>query len=229
MNHFSILRFNQLASTNEYALNLIKQGRAQNYLVIQADLQTKGRGRQDRDWQSPLGNLYFSLILQEVDLGRVTNYSFLVACVIGEVLRYFGVRTQYKWPNDMMLGDKKLSGILLQFERINQVDNLVIGVGLNLVSCPHYAICLQDVGVHILADEFLQKFEEVFMQYQQQYQQFGFAVILRQWKEHAFKLGCEVTLSSGQTGVFEDVDEEGNLVLLGGDGQRFVSGVAEIL
>lgn len=221
--------FDEISSTNEYALNLIKENRAHNYLIITANTQTKGRGRQDRDWQSPVGNLYFSLILQDGNLGRVTDYSFLTACVIGEVLRFFGVATQYKWPNDMMLDDKKLSGILLQFEKVKDVDNLVIGVGINLVACPDYAICLKDVGVDIEVDEFLQKFEEVFLDYQQKYQQFGFDAILRQWKEHAFKLGCKVELSDGLKGVFEDVDDEGNLVLIGDDGQRSVSGVVEIL
>ena len=225
--HFTRLHFQEVTSSNDLAFELVEAGQAFDGFMVVADRQSKGRGRLDRQWESPVGNLYFSLILQSEQFQSVTDYSFLIACVIGDVLDAFGVQTQYKWPNDVMLDGKKLAGILLQLKRINNVDNLVIGVGVNMVSCPDYAACL--AGVDISREAFLDRFEEVFEAYEVRYQQFGFEVIRKRWKSQAFKLGDEVVLSNGVKGVFEDVDGVGNVVIVGEDGQRMKAAVAEIL
>ena len=101
----------------------------------------------------------------------------------------------------------------------------MIGVGVNLVSCPDYAVCLEG---KVSKEGFLEKFEEVFLAYEEKYKQFGFGVIRQEWKNNAFKIGCEVELSNGMKGVFEDIDDEGNLVLLSESG-RVKAGVVEIL
>ena len=224
---FQILNFDQVESTNDLAFDLVKQNKAFNHFIISANSQSKGRGRLDRNWESPIGNLYFSLIVQMENAEAVTNYSFLTACVIGDVLRLYGIETKYKWPNDIILNQKKLAGILLQFQKINNVNNLVIGVGVNLVSCPEYAVSLVDYG--ILKEDFLQKFENVFLSYEDQYKQFGFSVIRQKWKNNAYKIGEEVRLSSGEVGVFQDIDKDGNLLLLDGAGKVHGIAVAEIL
>lgn len=225
--NFTILNFNQVESTNDLAFELVKQNKAFNHFIISANSQSKGRGRLDRNWESPLGNLYFSLILQPKNSDAVANYSFLTACAIGDVLRLYGIETRYKWPNDIILNQKKLAGILLQFQKINNVNNLVIGVGVNLVSCPEYAVSLVDYGIS--KEDFLQKFENVFLAYEEQYRQFGFSVIRQKWKNNAYKIGEEVKLSSGEVGVFQDVDKDGNLLLLDGFGKVHGIAVAEIL
>jgi BirA family transcriptional regulator, biotin operon repressor / biotin---[acetyl-CoA-carboxylase] ligase len=224
---FTILRFDEIESTSDLAFQMAKEGTAKNYLIITANSQTKGRGRQDRSWESPIGNLYFSLILQPEKSDLVTNYSFLMACVIGDVLKLYDVETQYKWPNDIMLNGKKLAGVLLQFQKINNVDNLVIGVGLNLVSCPDYAASL--VGKDISKDDFLSKFTKIFAEYERKYQQFGFMTIRERWKSKAYKIGEQVKLSGGEVGVFKDIDIEGNLLLEGEGGKVERVVVAEIL
>lgn len=225
--HFQILNFDKVESTNDLAFDLVKQNKAFNHFIISANSQSKGRGRQDRNWESPVGNLYFSLIVQMENAEAVTNYSFLTACVIGDVLRLYGIETKYKWPNDIILNQKKLAGILLQFQKINNVNNLVIGVGVNLVSCPEYAVSLVDYGIS--KEDFLQKFENVFLSYEEQYRQFGFSVIRQKWKNNAYKIGEEVKLSSGEVGVFQDIDKDGNLLLLDGFGKVHGIVVAEIL
>lgn len=211
INNFTILNFPEVESTNELAFKLIKENRAFNNFIITADSQTKGRGRQDRNWISPVGNLYLSLILQFEDNKRITDYSFLTACAIGETLRSYQIETKYKWPNDIILNEKKLAGILLQCEKINNVFNLIIGVGLNLTSSPEYAISLADY--HISKEDFIKKFTEIFADQQNKYQQFGFRTIKDQWKKHAYKIGEKIKLSNGMEGIFSDIDENANLLL----------------
>ena len=226
MNKLTILNFDEVDSTNSLAFQLVREGKAFDGFMLVAKSQSKGRGRCDRQWDSPEGNLYFSLILQSDKFSAVTDYSFLIACVIGKVLNSFGFCIQYKWPNDIILEGKKLAGILLQFERIKGIDNLVIGVGVNLVSCPDYAVSLENA---VGKENFLKKFEEVFLEYKLRYEQFGFRSIRQEWKNNAFKIGSDVKLSNGMEGVFEDIDDDGNLVLLNGDGLRVKAGVVEIL
>lgn len=209
---FSIQTFDEVTSTNDLAFKLVAENSAQHRTIILADSQTKGRGRMDRSWISPRGNLYFSLILQSENFAAVTDFSFLSACVIGDVLRLYGIETKYKWPNDIMLGDKKLAGILLQFQKINRIPTLVIGIGLNLVSAPEYAASLADYK--ITREDFLQKFTEIFSVYESDYARFGFASIRERWKKNAYKIGEKINLSSGASGVFSDVDAKGNLLLL---------------
>lgn len=217
IDQFIILNFDEATSTNDLAFKLIAENRAQNYSIITANSQTKGRGRHDRSWSSPVGNIYLSLILQFEKPHRVTDYSFLTACVIGNVLRSYGIETKYKWPNDIILNDKKLAGILLQFQKINNIYNLVIGVGVNLVSSPDYAASLADYKIS--KEDFIKRFGEEFSSCQNQYQQFGFITIKDQWKSRAYKIGKNVRLSNGMEGTFSDIDKDGNLMLLDGAGK----------
>ena len=224
---FTILNFDEVESTNDLAFKLIKENQAHHHTIISANSQTKGRGRHDRNWVSPQGNLYFSLILQPKNSAEITDYSFLSACVIGDVLALLNIQTKYKWPNDIMLDDKKLAGVLLQFQKINNVENLVIGIGLNLVSAPSYAASLID---HKISKEtFLQKFTEIFSTYEEEYKKFSFTRIREKWKNNAYKIGEEINLSNGLRGVFSDIDRNGNLLLLDEKGKVNKISAAEIL
>jgi len=227
-NHqFTILNFDKIGSTNDLAFELIARNEARDHFIILANSQSKGRGREDRNWESPAGNIYLSLILQPENIAEITNYSFLAACVIGDILQSYNITTQYKWPNDIIFNDKKLAGILLQFQRINHINNLVIGIGVNLVSAPSYAISLQNYNIS--KEDFLRKFTEIFAKYEAQYQQFGFAPIRNKWKNNAYKIGQEIKLSNGMDGIFQDIDAEGNLLLLDKSGKINKISMAEIL
>lgn len=208
---FTLLTFDEISSSNDLAFELLEKNAIQNNSIILANSQTKGRGRYDREWSSPVGNIYLSLILQFQNPVNLTDYSFLSACVIGDALKSFGIKVQYKWPNDIIFQDKKLAGILLQNRKINNVENLVIGIGLNLTSAPSYAISLKDYKIS--KEDFLEKFTAVFSEHKNHYEQFGFTKIRNSWKESAYKLGEHIKLSNGMAGIFLDIDQNGNLLL----------------
>lgn len=227
MTNFNIIAFDQVTSTNDMAFQLAREGKANNYSIIIANSQTGGRGRLDRAWVSPIGNLYMSLLLQFNKIDRITDYSFLSALAIGEVLNFHNIQTQYKWPNDIILSNKKLAGILLQLEKINDVYNLVIGIGVNLVSAPEYATHLAEYKIS--REEFLKKFCDNFLNLQNKYQQFGFAIIKENWLKNAYKIKQQITLSNGASGIFEGIDDEGNLLLLDNKGKLHKILAEEIL
>ena len=124
----NIHRFEELPSTNTW---LLQHGRCGDVCI--ADSQTAGRGRQQRQWQSPAGkNLYFSLYWC---FGEVLPHYHLLGLVVGlavaETLKTLGVEDHgLKWPNDIYYQNKKLGGILLQTAQ--PVQHVVIGVGLNV-------------------------------------------------------------------------------------------------
>jgi BirA family biotin operon repressor/biotin-[acetyl-CoA-carboxylase] ligase len=112
--------------------------------VLYADHQTAGRGRLDRTWIAPPGeNLLVSLLFRHApdDAGELTRRVGLAA--IGAAARCAGVEAKLKWPNDVLVGDGKLAGILAQRSGDGSV---VVGIGLNVGSCPEGAARLGDAA-----------------------------------------------------------------------------------
>jgi BirA family biotin operon repressor/biotin-[acetyl-CoA-carboxylase] ligase len=120
------------ASTNAEMVALAAAGAGEG-LWLRAEEQSAGRGRQGRDWASPRGNLYASTIVRPrpADPAPAT-LSFVAAVALEETLRGWGADAVIKWPNDLLLGGAKLSGILL--ERSGAA--VVVGIGVNLASHP---------------------------------------------------------------------------------------------
>ncbi|HEV7700775.1 MAG TPA: biotin--[acetyl-CoA-carboxylase] ligase [Pyrinomonadaceae bacterium] len=131
---FTLLRYDKLDSTNTEAANLARRGAAEGICVV-ADEQTAGRGRQGRSWSSAKGDgAYFSIILRPKLEARCLSLIPLMAAVaVHDVLRMgFLIPPDIKWPNDILVGEKKISGILA--EAIDTPTGLVVivGIGLNL-------------------------------------------------------------------------------------------------
>ncbi len=131
----NIVYFQSIDSTNAQAKRLAEEGATHGTVVV-ADAQTAGRGRKGREWQSPAGkNLYFSLLLRE---GILPEKAAMLTLVMGlsvkeAVLNYCGVPAKIKWPNDIVLGDKKLAGILTELHfGTNKEPYVIIGTGVNI-------------------------------------------------------------------------------------------------
>jgi BirA family biotin operon repressor/biotin-[acetyl-CoA-carboxylase] ligase len=237
---YRLVTFDQLDSTNEEACRQARAG-APAGTVIVATRQTAGRGRRGRVWQSPAGNLYFSVLLRPSwPLARSPQLSFLAALAMGEAV----IRTapdaakglRYKWPNDILLDGAKLCGILLESASVGQVpDWMVIGVGLNIASCPentpYPATALAAMGVSpaplALLGEFLQSFDDWLACWKGQ----GFAPLRTAWLARAAGLDKPVTVRlEGQelAGVMRGLDESGALLLDAGDGTRHLVSAGDV-
>ena len=128
----NIVCVNQTESTNVLARVMVEGGLGEG-LVAVADLQTQGRGRHDRKWHSPLGGLYFSIVLKpRIADEAAPLLGFLTACAIAtEIREVLGLEISLKWPNDILVGERKLGGILSETVSTNGSLLAVIGVGIN--------------------------------------------------------------------------------------------------
>ncbi|WP_313385350.1 biotin--[acetyl-CoA-carboxylase] ligase [Chishuiella sp.] len=129
----NLISFDSLPSTNEYLIDLSKKD-ANSWTVIHTKNQTKGKGYAGNEWKVAAGeNLTFSFLLK-------TNYSFQemiyfnewISNVICLFIKRYGFETKVKWPNDIILNQKKVCGILIENHRSNKVMNSIIGIGLNV-------------------------------------------------------------------------------------------------
>lgn len=136
--------YETISSTNAEALRLARAGELSG-LWIQAGSQSGGKGRTGRNWQSPSGNLYASLLLRpEVPIARALQLSLLAGIAAHDAIMGLAAGAgkapdlRLKWPNDILLGDAKMGGILLEStsQSGDEMPAIVIGTGLNLASAP---------------------------------------------------------------------------------------------
>lgn len=132
---FTILRFDSVGSTNTEAADQARRGAAEGLCVI-AEEQTAGRGRHGRTWISEKGSgLYFSIVLRPKLAPRYLPLITLMAGVaVHDALEEFGVRPDIKWVNDLLVGEKKIGGILAETVETASGLAVVVGIGINLTS-----------------------------------------------------------------------------------------------
>ena len=127
--NYRYIHFDEIDSTNNYLKNSYQL--LDNFTFVSADYQSKGKGRNDRVWESVKGlNLMFSILIKDSKLLEVsTILSLMTAVEVAKLLERYGINNvSIKWPNDVLIGDKKVCGILLEGQLPNY---LVIGVGIN--------------------------------------------------------------------------------------------------
>src|SRR4029453_3095593 len=113
----------ETASTNAHALELLKQGASAPHLtLIWARRQTKGRGRGGRPWQSPEGNVFFSMILRpQADWGDLNQLPLVTSVATRAAIRHHVPSSRavtIKWPNDVLIDGAKVSGTLIESHRL---------------------------------------------------------------------------------------------------------------
>jgi BirA family biotin operon repressor/biotin-[acetyl-CoA-carboxylase] ligase len=133
--HFSIVRFDTIDSTNTEALKQAREGAYEGACVI-ARQQTAGRGRQGRSWVSPMdAGLYVSVVLRpKLDAKYLPLITLATAVAVFETLAELGLTPEIKWPNDVLLNEKKICGILAETAETEQGLAIVVGVGINVTS-----------------------------------------------------------------------------------------------
>ena len=127
--------FEETDSTNIRINELAKDG-AEHGTVVVADKQTAGKGRRGRTWESPSGtNLYFSILLRpEIETEKAPMMTLIMAYSVAKVLREnWNLQAKIKWPNDLVLADKKICGILTEMSLAGmKIDSVVVGTGINV-------------------------------------------------------------------------------------------------
>lgn len=231
---YRLAAYESLDSTNERA-RLLALESAPDGTVVWAGRQTAGRGRQGRQWQSPEGNLYCSILLRpQMGAEESAQFSFAAALALGRAVAGLlpaGVDLRYKWPNDVLLDGRKAAGILLESSGVANrgVDWLVVGAGLNIAHCPdlsggYPATSLRDAGVrHVAVHQMLERYIDGFAHWRMRWQDEGLSALRDAWLDRAARLGEDITVRLPDRklrGRFEGLDDSGALLLETRDGKR---------
>ncbi len=133
--NFTVLRFDTVASTNTEATDQARRG-ADEGLCIIARQQTAGRGRHGRTWISEAGaGLYLSVVLRpKIDPRLLTLITLMAGIAVFDALTEFGLKPDIKWANDVLIGDRKISGILSETVDTAKGVAVIVGIGINLTS-----------------------------------------------------------------------------------------------
>ncbi len=208
-------------STQDVVRGLADTGEEEG-LAVQALQQAGGRGRHGNSWTSPMGNLYLSVLLRPAcNADKAGQLAFVCAVAlsqaIDEVMDDVHTKT-LKWPNDILIDGKKLSGILLEtsLDKHGRVDYLIVGTGVNIFAPPEGAIGLDSIkkeriAINTFRDLYLEKLESCYKAWQQS----GFTALRHLWLEQAHGMNAPMKIRLPEVtyeGIFRGIDENGTLI-----------------
>lgn len=223
--------FDSVESTNEYAKTLTKD--APEGAVILVDEQTGGRGRFGRQWYSPKGGIWMSVILHPPDPSLIAIIAGIAVC---KALHMNGVLPGIKWPNDIVLNGKKIGGILTEI--IDKIVILGIGVNLNIREFPDELEATAS-SVFLETKKHLEKkmvFDTLCKQLDDCYimlKQNKVTDLLTEWRHYTILLGQQVVIEMPDkelSGKVLDISRDGALIVMRSDGKimRVVAGVCHL-
>ncbi|SEQ40113.1 biotin--[acetyl-CoA-carboxylase] ligase [Thalassovita taeanensis] len=219
----------EVDSTNAEAARIAPELSGPEWIL--ALKQTAGRGRRGRAWADPQGNFAATLVMRPAEpLDQIALRSFVASLALFDAFAAGTGRVDslaLKWPNDVLLNGGKVAGILLESTGVaGNASHIAIGIGVNLKQAPVAAdveggalrpvSVLSEAGIAIEPEEFLDLLAPAYARYEAQFRSYGFAPIRELWLSRAARLGEVVTartVRDAVSGVFETVDEAGNIVL----------------
>ncbi|MFQ6574916.1 bifunctional biotin--[acetyl-CoA-carboxylase] ligase/biotin operon repressor BirA [Pseudomonas sp. UM16] len=224
--HWPTLVFDSIDSTNAQALRAIAEGQAAPFLVL-AERQTAGRGRRGRQWVSPFAeNLYYSLVLR-IDGGmrQLEGLSLVVGLAVMRTLQSFGVAdVGLKWPNDVLVNNQKIAGILLELVGDPaDVCHVVLGIGINVnmqVTSEvdqQWTSMRREAGMAVDRNILVARLNHSLQIDLERHRQNGFAGFQREWEQAHMWQGRAVSLIAGVNkidGVVVGIDGQGALRLM---------------
>lgn len=230
---FRLVMLDTVDSTNHEARRRAEAGAAHG-TIVRAVRQTAGRARRGRSWTSPPGNLYMTLIVRlDCTAGEAAGFSFVTALALADTLAGLVppmVAVGLKWPNDVLVNHRKISGILLESSARPDggLDWMGIGVGVNVESFPDDtetpATSLHFEGAgDVTADDVMLGFARHFLKWSDAWTRDGFEPIRTAWLARAIGVGEAVRVRLGDesfSGTFVDLDPNGALIVARDDGSR---------
>lgn len=216
----------EIDSTNSFLMDK-NSGYNQNGTVVLAEKQSSGRGRLDRTWYSQKDqNLTFSILLKgNKKLNKKINLINFAATlsIAMSIENLYQLRTELKWPNDVLISGKKISGILLESTSSgSKIERIVIGIGINInqtIFQGKFNIeptsIRNEINDMVERERFLAEVLNNFEWLLTKVVENG-NFILKEWRERCKMIGERITVSDGTNtkyGIFEDIDESGFLLL----------------
>ena len=230
LKNYNLLIFDQIDSTNSEAIRLARAGIIGNF-VIWSDKQTNGRGQRSRRWESLEGNLHMSILLdceEDVDIRHWSQLSFVAANGLYETIVFFALKQKLKldialkWPNDVLINQKKVAGILLESIGVANKKYVIVGIGVNTLHYPRNLIrsvtSLAEEGIYSgSCDEFLNILMIRFDKLYNKWRRHGnFTGVRNDWLSRAYKLHKVITVDNGlqrMSGIFKSISMDGSIML----------------
>lgn len=226
---YRLVSFDSIGSTNEEGLARARAGE-QGRLWLVTDHQISGRGRRNRAWISPRGNLAASVLeVVAVQPALAATLGFAAGVALVGALRSFLVEAELKWPNDALLRGAKLSGMLLEAETLAEGRMAVVtGIGVNVVAAPqgvpYAATSLAEAGFALSAGQLFARLSDHWVEARRLWDDGrGMPELRNRWLTCAAGVGGPVTVRIGGrtvTGTFETIDDGGHLIVATADGRR---------
>lgn len=240
---YSLAAFDTIDSTNAELKRRVEQGEAPDRLVAWAIEQTKGRGRHGRPWSGPAGNLMCSILLRpNCGLPAAAQLGFVAALAVIDTVRPLLPDRQdiaLKWPNDVLVGGRKVSGILLEAGgwMPGAPGWIVVGTGVNLVYHPAdtewpATDVRAEGGRYATAEQALEAYCAAFEHWNARWSREGFDPVRREWTRNAYGLGERIVARTERgtiTGRMLGIDPDGSLVLESDAGTECRISAADIL
>jgi BirA family biotin operon repressor/biotin-[acetyl-CoA-carboxylase] ligase len=236
---YKLAAFDQIGSTNVEAMSRARDGERGPMWFVTSE-QTAGRGRRQRAWIAPRGNLASSILeVMDIRPAVAATLGFAAGLAQATALQKVSIEAamrlgpsapkyMLKWPNDVLADGKKLVGISLEAEAIGGRLAVVVGIGTNVVAAPEGtptpAVSLAALGVQISAEELFAAVSDSWVEHFGIWDNGrGFADIRRLWLDRAAGLGGNVAIQTGNAvmeGIFDTIDDMGCLIVRTADGRR---------
>lgn len=219
--------FNKVDSTNNVAKKMAEEGASEGTLII-AESQSQGRGRRGKKWISPEGGVWMTIILRpEIHPSRAPQLTLVTGVAVAETLKKeCSLDVGIKWPNDILIGEKKVCGILTEASSHgNTMDYIVVGIGIDLnVDMDLFPPDLREGATSLKAElekeiqsaELVQKFLVNFENIYNDFKDGKFPEILKKWRRFSTTIGTHVEVRKrGQTvkGEAVGINKDGVLIL----------------
>ncbi len=234
LKQFSLVFLETVDSTNNEAKRILAKENSPAQFIVHAKQQTSGRGRYGRSWDSLEGNLFFSIVLPRTGpLDIMRQLSFVASLAIEKTISNLFIKykkpsvVELKWPNDVLVNDKKISGILIETAGIHN-SHIIIGVGVNIENSPilpeeYKATNLRAEAINFAnSDIVLNKIMSNFLENYYLWITEGFIPIRQKWLKKAKAIGRIINVKTPQTrivGKFIDIDFRGSVRLEISNGQ----------
>lgn len=238
---YRLKAFDRVGSTNAEAMAEARAG-APGHAWYVTDEQTAGRGRRNRAWNAPAGNLAASVLeIMQVQPVIAATLGFVAGLAIHQALSQTlpdaSSSIALKWPNDVLAGDAKLVGILLEAETLpSGMLAVVAGIGVNLVAAPsdtpYPATSLAQLGAQTDAAAVFSLLSDAWAEYFGLWDEGrGFPDIRTQWIDRAAGIGKRVSVHGGGRtvdGTFETIDNNGCMIIATSDSRRVPVAAGEV-
>lgn len=226
MTSYDVRHYDSVGSTNDEAIRLAAEG-APHGTVVHADQQTVGRGRLARRWLSPPGNLYLSIILRlGLPSARTIELGFVAALAVADAIETMLPKQEpatLKWPNDVLVRDGKISGILVE----QADDALILGIGINVLEAPggvsYKVSTIVGSGGLATVDGTRNALLTALAHWLDIWQRDGFGAIRTTWLARAHPPGTPLRVTIGDrtiAGRFADLAPDGALIIDTDEGRR---------